>query len=88
MQEKEFVSYLETLIKATREFADVDKLHYIKVEGEGEYIYVTFTNTKQQKIINVSGDSLWGILTDFVEQAQSAQWVHSEHPKYIKFDKS
>ena len=88
MQEKEFIAQLEALVKSTREFADVDKLHYIEVEGEGEYIYITFTNTNQQKIINVSGDSLWGILTDFVEQAPRAQWVHSEHPKYIKFNKN
>ena len=39
MQEKEFIAQLEALIKSTREFADVDRLHYVKTNNEGEYIY-------------------------------------------------
>jgi hypothetical protein len=77
---QEFVKSLEACLKLSREFSDLRSLEYVKKENE-EYVYLIYKGC--QKRICVTGDSCFGILTDFVNRYNSTPYILDDNLKYL-----
>lgn len=76
---QEFVKSLESLLKLSREFFDLEALEYVKKDHE-EYVYIIYKGFLQKRIC-VSGDSCIGILTDFVNRYSSSPYILDDNIK-------
>ena len=82
MDKAKFVKKMESLIKETREYANLERLDYV-TSGNMEFLYATFEN-KEQMRVNITGNSEMAILKDFVNG--KGQYIHRDSPNYLSFD--
>lgn len=76
---QEFVKSLESLLRLSREFCDLEALEYVKKDHE-EYVYIIYKGFTQKRIC-VSGDSCIGILVDFVNRYSSSPYILDDNIK-------
>lgn len=86
---KIFVENLGKLIadynktSGSNHFDGIIQMKYVK-EGNEEFLYACYEE-KIEKRVCITADSVEGILSDFVKQIDSAEWLSSSDKRYRKF---